>query len=212
MVVDVVDPSGRPIPGVVIVISGPSDETKTDTTNDEGRVTFKELTPGNWNVMADAEDLEPQELLAVVAAGRTTNVKITMSFPEEIEPEPEKKGKGPSPWLRGSSIHIPFTRDPEQAFDALLDVWRTSRIGMRQDQDGPNPYAPNAVAKGSTIDPGVRIPGYALRNEESFRKWAGESGYAGGLSIVIDGMVAAPGRSVISGKSGVWTAGNKGDE
>jgi hypothetical protein len=164
---------------------------------------FPGIESGNWRIIADAEDLQAQEANARIDPGKTTRVRLMMDFPpEDMIPEPKKEA--PSPWLRGSSIHVPFV-DPEGAFLALIDVWQTSRIGMRSDEGGPTKYNPNAYAKGSPVDPGLRIPGYALRSAEAFERWAQQNGFSGGLSITIDGMVAAPGRSVISDSPKLWT-------
>lgn len=203
LIVNAVDPSGRPIVAVSITVVGPSEQVLEAITDDNGQVVLPGLDPGNWRIVADAEDLEAQEATARIDPGKTTRVRLVMDFPPEDEPfEPKKET--PSPWLRGSSIHIPFV-DPEGAFLALIDVWQTARIGMRTDEDGPTKYNPNAYAKGSPVDPGLRIPGYALRSADAFERWAQQNGFGEGLSITIDGMVAAPGRSVISDASKLWT-------
>lgn len=65
----------------------------------------------------------------------------------------------------------------------------------------PTPrYSPDAIAKGSEIDRGVQIPESALRDPtgQAFMDWAKENGLGHGLSITIDGLIAPPGRDVIS--------------
>jgi hypothetical protein len=122
-----------------------------------------------------------------------------MDFPPEDQP-PLPTKETPSPWLRGSSIYVGFD-DLGGVWLELLDVWRTARIGMKATDTGPLKYGPNAVAKGSDLDAGLRIPAHALRTKGAFLRWARQNGYEDGMSVLIDGMVAAPGRSVISGAS-----------
>jgi hypothetical protein len=118
---------------------------------------------------------------------------------EPVEPPddgPERPGKRYP--LRGSNIYIPHV-DPESAFDTLLSEWDRARIGLKS--DAPNqaipPYAPDAVARGNNADPGLQIPPAALRSKGSFLEWAKGNGYGEGMSIVVDGLIAMPGRTVI---------------
>jgi hypothetical protein len=195
LVVDIADPSGRPIVAVVLHLTGPSDQRISGLTDDEGQAVFDDLEPGTWTLIADAEDLEAQEAQAAIEARRITRLRMVMDFPpEEVPPKPTKEA--PSPWLRGSAIYIDYV-DPEGAFMALVDVWTTARVGMSADDTGRLKHMPRAYAQGSPIDPGMRIPGYALKDENTFIEWAKSNGYGDGLSVTVDGMVAAPGHSVI---------------
>jgi len=117
--------------------------------------------------------------------------------PDLPEPEPERPGKRYS--LRGSNIYIPHLV-PDDAFDTLLSEWDRARIGLKGDDPDAAipPYAPDAIARGNSADPGMQIPPGALRSRSAFLEWANENGYGEGMSIVVDGLIAMPGRTVIA--------------
>jgi len=116
--------------------------------------------------------------------------------PEEQEPErpPEKRYL-----LAGPAIRIGFF-PPDGAWDQFSRLWMRMNIGTKRDPDdksrGIEPgasFGADAIARGSPMDPGVRIPSSAFRSRDAFTGWAQQNGYKDGLSITVDGLTAAPG-------------------
>jgi len=105
--------------------------------------------------------------------------------------------------LSGSSILIPFDTDPATVFELLLETWRRASPGSRRDPDTGRaldarpPFAPDAVAIGSDVDPGMQIPQEALVSPAAFVRWADSNGYQDGLAVEIDGLIAKPGRPIL---------------
>lgn len=113
---------------------------------------------------------------------------------EEPERPPEKRYL-----LAGPAIRIGYF-PPEGAWDQFARLWTRMNIGTRRDPDdrsrGLEPgasFGADAIARGSPMDPGVRIPTSAFRSRDAFMSWANANGYRDGLSITIDGLTAAPG-------------------
>jgi hypothetical protein len=133
--------------------------------------------------------------------------------PEPPEEPPELPPEKPQEryLLNGSSIHIPFL-DPTTAFQVMLRVWNEAKIGSPRKKVGEDAngrpimvptdaspkYGADAVARGTSLDPGIQIPPEAMRSESAFAKWADDHGLGQGLAIEIDGLVAKPGRTVTS--------------
>jgi hypothetical protein len=125
--------------------------------------------------------------------------------PEEQEPEEQEvpeEYRPPRYMLNGPAIRIPWF-PPEEAFDRFNAIWDRIGIGGPRDPDDPTRgldiaarYAADAVAIGSAMDPGVRIPLRAMRSREAFVGWARENGYGPGLSIVVDGILPKGGNVV----------------
>lgn len=125
--------------------------------------------------------------------------------PEEQEPEEQEvpeEYRPPRYLLNGPAIRIPWF-PPEEAFDRFNAVWDRVGIGGPRDPDDPTRgldaaarYAADAVAVGSAMDPGVRIPLTALRSKDAFVSWAKEKGYGPGLSIVVDGLLPKGGQPI----------------
>ena len=123
--------------------------------------------------------------------------------PEPEEPEPQEPEKeGPRYLLNGPAIRIPFF-PPEEAFAQFDRMWDRVAIGGPRDPDDPTRgtagaalYGADAIARGSAMDPGKRIPPSALSSRSAFLGWAEKHGYREGLSIVVDGLLAPPGRSI----------------
>lgn len=125
---------------------------------------------------------------------------------EEEEPEPEPQRQAPETgeeryFLQGTGIAIGFHSDLLDAFGALNDLWKRASIGSLRNPDGtpkdPNPrYAPDAIVRGTAVDPGVRVPWEVWKSSDRFVDWCKVNGYEKGVSIEIDGLVAPPGRTV----------------
>ena len=124
---------------------------------------------------------------------------------------------GGSPVLQGSPIQIPYFSDLEDLFNATIETWNRAGIGsprapakpgevdslgrpLGRPLDSLPPFAPKAVIKGTTLDPGVLVPATALRSVTSFKNWAESNGFDGGGSIMIDGLIAPPGGPRLSGR------------
>lgn len=164
------------------------------------------------------EEPEAPPAPAAPPAPRPIPVPAPPPPPPEEPPEPPEEPPEEPPGtprerylLNGSSIHIAF-HDPKNAYDRLTQVWEEAKIGSPRKHVGVTAdgkpilvpidfsprYAPDAVAKGSTIDAGVAIPMEALRSRAAFQEWANKNGLGHGMSIEIDGLIAPPGRAVIS--------------
>jgi len=122
---------------------------------------------------------------------------------EEIDQlPPADQGERRYP-LSGSSILIPYDKDPATVFDLLVETWGRASPGSRRDPetglplDARPPFAPDAVAIGSDVDPGKQIPQEALINRSAFARWCQQEGYGDGLAVEIDGLVAKPGRPIL---------------
>jgi hypothetical protein len=100
-------------------------------------------------------------------------------------------------------------------YGVLTQTWKDAAIGServrdplgRVDSQGyalmvPKdpipPYAPDAIIRAGILDPGLRIPRRALTSEKAFVAWATENGFSTGASIEIEGLLAAPGRPIVS--------------
>jgi hypothetical protein len=144
--------------------------------------------------------------------------KMPTVTPEPIEPVPPVEAPEEPPQeipevpearylLQGSNLFVPYM-DPENAWFHLKQMWEEASIGSPRDPvsgeplDDTPPYAPDAYAKGSTLDPGIQVPRHAISSAESFTEWANENGFGSGVAIEVDGLIAGPGRSVMpSGRS-----------
>jgi hypothetical protein len=126
-------------------------------------------------------------------------VEPPIEIPEEPPTEPEGRYL-----LQGSNLFVPFM-DPLNAWHRLKTMWEEASIGSPRDPvtgeplDDAPPYAPDAYAKGSTLDPGVQIPRQAIVSADAFSQWAQNNGFSSGVAIEVDGLIAGPGRSVMSG-------------
>lgn len=123
--------------------------------------------------------------------------------PEAPEAPPAEPSAVPAEryLLSGSSIHIPYV-DPATAFRTLKSEWERAMIGSPrvggQPTDPRPKYAPDAFVRGNTLDPGLQVPSHAMRSENAFVAWAADNGYEQGLSVEVDGLIAPPGRGVIT--------------
>jgi len=126
--------------------------------------------------------------------------------PPEVPPQEPPARPSERYLLAGSSIHIPMMA-PMAAFHTLLENWERAKIGSPRRDGVPTDivprYAPDATVRGSALDPGMQIPGWAVRDPsgETFVKWATDNGYGKGLSIEVDGLIARPGRDITSGST-----------
>lgn len=123
---------------------------------------------------------------------------------EEEEPEPQRQAPETGEeryFLQGTGIAIGFHSDLHAAFGALNDLWTRASIGSLRNPDGtpkdPAPrYAPDAIVRGTAVDPGTRVPWEVWKNADRFVGWCESNGYGKGVSIEIDGLVAPPGRTI----------------
>lgn len=119
---------------------------------------------------------------------------------DQLPPAEQRERRYP---LSGSSIQIPFDSDPATVFDLLSETWRRASPGSRRDPqtheplDATPPYAPDAVAIGTPLDPGTQIPPSAMVSRGAFVRWCKQSGYGEGLSVEVDGLMARPGRVIL---------------
>jgi hypothetical protein len=136
-VVEVVDTEDFPIEGVDLVLHAPkgvAGAMRMDRTLVDGVVRFDDLEAGTWTLMAEAPDLEHVSVRVAIVAGQVRRVRLVMDLlmppPEPPEDEDDDGAPDtPSPWLRGSSMVIPFL-SPEEAYDALVDLWIQARVGI----------------------------------------------------------------------------------
>lgn len=120
--------------------------------------------------------------------------------PEEPEEEPEEPDEEkPRYLLNGPAIRIGYF-PIEEAWAQFERTWVRVGIGGKRDPDDPTRgldetprYGADAIARGSAMDPGTRIPLTAMRSRGAFTTWAKKNGYEEGLSIIIDGLHAPPG-------------------
>jgi hypothetical protein len=128
--------------------------------------------------------------------------------PEEQEPEEEEEEERPEEYrpprylLNGPAIRIPWF-PPEEAFTTFANLWDRISIGGKRDPSDPTRgiegiarYGADAIARGSPMDPGKRIPLDALASKRAFAAWAKKNGYEDGLSIIVDGLLPEGGKPI----------------
>ena len=128
--------------------------------------------------------------------------------PQEQEEEPEEEEEKPEEYrpprylLNGPAIRIPWF-PPEEAYSTFATVWDRISIGGKRDPTDPSRglegiarYGADAIARGSPMDPGKRIPLSALVSKRSFTTWAKQNGYEDGLSIIVDGLLPEGGKPI----------------
>ena len=120
---------------------------------------------------------------------------------EEEEEEPEEY-RPPRYLLNGPAIRIPWF-PPDEAFTTFATVWDRISIGGKRDPSDPTRgiegiarYGADAIARGSPMDPGKRIPLSALGSKRAFTNWAKQNGYEDGLSIIVDGLLPEGGKPI----------------
>ena len=119
----------------------------------------------------------------------------------EEEEEPEEY-RPPRYLLNGPAIRIPWF-PPDEAFTTFATVWDRISIGGKRDPSDPTRgiegiarYGADAIARGSPMDPGKRIPLSALGSKRAFTNWAKQNGYEDGLSIIVDGLLPEGGKPI----------------
>ena len=165
-----------------------------------------------YNRLAQMGYTEAADAIVRVPKLPTTTPTVEPVVPPPVEPPVEPPLEVPEVpearyLLQGSNLFVPFM-DPENAWFHLKKMWEDASIGSPRDPvsgepiDDAPPYAPDAYAKGSTLDPGIQIPRSAIVSSDAFSSWANENGFAEGVAIEVDGLIAGPGRSVMpSGQS-----------
>lgn len=81
----VLDPSGAPLPGVSVALSGPQGE-RIALTDANGRCRFPALSPGRYRLAAELLSLSADPLDADVFVNRTTEVRLSL-HEEGVAPE-----------------------------------------------------------------------------------------------------------------------------
>jgi hypothetical protein len=124
---------------------------------------------------------------------------------EEEEPEEEERPeeyRPPRYLLNGPAIRIPWF-PPDQAYTTFSTLWDRIGIGGKRDPSDPTRgiegiarYGADAIARGSPMDPGRRIPLDALASRRAFTAWAKKNGYEDGLSIIVDGLLPEGGKPI----------------
>jgi len=128
--------------------------------------------------------------------------------PEQQEPEEPEEEEEPEEYrpprylLNGPAIRIPWF-PPDEAFTTFATVWDRISIGGKRDPSDPTRgiegiarYGADAIARGSPMDPGKRIPLSALGSKRAFTNWAKQNGYEDGLSIIVDGLLPEGGKPI----------------
>ena len=140
---------------------------------------------------------------------------------EEVEEQPLPKVQKDYP-LNGSPMHIAYM-NASDAYKVMKREWERAKIGSPREKVGVDAsgrpimeptdafprYAPGAVARGSSLHDGIKIPNEVMISEAAFVAWAEEQGMPA-LSIQIDSIKAPPGRNITSSRGNrtrrMWNA------
>ena len=107
---------------------------------------------------------------------------------------PEHRDISEYDWDR-KDVNLPY-EDPEEMWKTVKKKWEELSIGVTSEQKergGRSRFAPRMIARGSSVDPGVKVPRWALVNQHSFKTWCSETGLAKGLSLTMTGIYTGPG-------------------
>jgi mannose-6-phosphate isomerase-like protein (cupin superfamily) len=96
LVVTATDPSGATLPGVRVEVLGAAD--RTGETDSSGTLRFANMRPGTYRVRFSGPTIITFEREAVVRAGQTADLDVTLyPAPEEAPQEPEPAPEQPAP-------------------------------------------------------------------------------------------------------------------
>ena len=102
-------------------------------------------------------------------------------------------------WKR-KPIFIAFG-EPDVVFQKLDKIWDDISFGAKRKDGVPvefPKYSPYAVARGSSVSQGYRVPEYAFKTAVAFDNWCESVGFEKGVSLEITALMTKPGhRSLI---------------
>jgi hypothetical protein len=123
LVITTTSPDGRTLPGVRVEVLGAAD--RSGETDESGTLRFANMRPGTYRVRFSGPGLITFEREAVVRAGQTADLDVTLS------PAPEPPAPEPAPPQQQAPAAAPQGPPGEPTLQSILDLLEKDFIGRQ---------------------------------------------------------------------------------